>query len=160
MVVSVSRVYSSSCRCRIPSIPDKRYNIAVLFPYRCTRVLLFRSSLYLSSRCRWERSGRRSLHHAATYYFDLRPVHNTTLNNALRCVVFVLTLVGTQCDARIDLDPILEFPCVVFLRLVAKNPTISSVINLCVSRINATQDPASLCEPPFTLLNDKEQIQY
>ena len=55
-----------------------------------------------------------------TYIPPYRPVHNTTLNNALRCVVFASTLVETQHDARIDLDPILAFPCVAFLRLVVE----------------------------------------
>ena len=49
-------------------------------------------------------------------------------------------------DARIDSDSILAFPCVVFLRLVVKNPRLFLVINLCVSRTNATQGLASLCE--------------
>ena len=62
----------------------------------------------------------------------LRPVHNTTLNNALRCVVFTSTLVETQHDARIDSDPILGFPCTACLRPVVKNPRIFLVINLCV----------------------------
>ena len=61
-----------------------------------------------------------------------------TLNNMLHCVVFALTLVEMQHDARIDLDPILTFPCIAFLRLVVKKPPMFSVINLCVSRINAT----------------------
>ena len=78
--------------------------------------------------------------------FWLRPVHNTTLNNALRCVVFVSTLVETQHDARIDSDPILASSCIAFLRLVIKDPRLW-VINLCVSQINATQCLASLCEP-------------
>ena len=56
-----------------------------------------------------------------------------TLNNALRCVVVASTLVETQYDARIDLDPILAFPCVAFLRLVVKDPRLFLVINLCVS---------------------------
>ena len=76
-----------------------------------------------------------------------RPVHNTTLNYALRWVVFTATLVETQHNARIDSDPILAFPCVAFLRLVVKEPPTFLVINLCVSRINATQGLASLCEP-------------
>ena len=75
-----------------------------------------------------------------------------TLNNALRCVVSASTLVETQHEARIDLDPILAFPYVVFLLLVIKNPTMFSVINLCVSRINATQDLVSLCEPALRLI--------
>ena len=50
----------------------------------------------------------------------LRPVYNTTLNSALRYVVFASTLVKTQHDARMDSDPILAFLCVVFLRLVVK----------------------------------------
>ena len=81
----------------------------------------------------------------------LRPVHNTTLNNVLRYVVFTLMLVEMQHDARIDSDPILAFPCVAFLRLVVKKPPTFLVINLCVSRINATQGLASLCEPAFML---------
>ena len=82
---------------------------------------------------------------------ELRPVHNTTLHNALRCVVFASTLVETQHDARIDSDFILASPCVAFLSLVVKDPRLLLVINLCVSRIYATQDLASLCEPTFRL---------
>ena len=52
----------------------------------------------------------------------LRSVHNTTLNNMLCCIVFASTLVETQHDARIDLNPILVFPCVAFLCLVVKKP--------------------------------------
>ena len=62
-------------------------------------------------------------------------------------IVFTSTLVETQHDARIDSDPILAFPCVAFLHLVIKNPRLFLVINLCISRINITQDLASLCEP-------------
>ena len=51
--------------------------------------------------------------------YMLGPVHNTTLNNALRCVAFASTLVGTQRDARIDSDPIFAFLCVGSLRLIA-----------------------------------------
>ena len=65
-------------------------------------------------------------------------VHNTMLNNALHYIVFALTLVETQHDARVDLDPILAFPCIAFLCLVIKKPPIFSAINLCVSRINTT----------------------
>ena len=83
---------------------------------------------------------------------SLRPAHNTMLNNALHCVVFASTLVETQHNARIDSDPILVFPCVAFLHLVLKNPQLFLVINLCISRINATQDLASLCEPAFRVL--------
>ena len=54
--------------------------------------------------------------------YSYRPVHNTTLNNALHRVVFTSTLVETQYDARIDSDPILAFPCVTFLHLVVKKP--------------------------------------
>ena len=75
---------------------------------------------------------------------NLRSVHNTTLNNALRCVVFASTLVETQHDARIDSDPILAFSCVAFLRQVVKKPLTFLVINLSVSRTNATQCRASL----------------
>ena len=74
-----------------------------------------------------------------------------TLNNALRCVVFTSTLVENQHDARIDLDPILALPCIAFLHLVVKKPPIFSAINLCVSRINAMQGLASLCELALTL---------
>ena len=45
----------------------------------------------------------------------LRPVHNTALHNALCCVAFAFMLVGAQCNAGIDSDPILAFLCVVFL---------------------------------------------
>ena len=69
----------------------------------------------------------------------------------MRCyVVFASTLVETQHDARIDSDPIFEFPWLAFLRLVVKKPPTFLVINLCVSRINATQGFALLCEPAFT----------
>ena len=56
------------------------------------------------------------------YYQNLRPVHNTTLNNALHCVVLSSTLAEMQHDARIDLDPIFASPCVAFLRQVVKEP--------------------------------------
>ena len=82
----------------------------------------------------------------------LRPVHNTTQNNALRCVAFASMLVETQYDARIVSDPILALPCVAFLRLVVKKFSTFLVINLCVSRINATQGLTSLCEPAFSLI--------
>ena len=52
------------------------------------------------------------------------------LNNALHYVVFVLTLVEMQHDPRIDLDPILAFPCIVFLRVVVKKSPTLIVINL------------------------------
>ena len=61
----------------------------------------------------------------------LRPVHNTTLNNALRCVVFASTFVKMQHDTRIDSDPILAFPCVAFLHLVVKKPRLFSIKFLC-----------------------------
>ena len=80
----------------------------------------------------------------------IRPVHNTILNNALRCVVFTSTLIETQHDARIDSNPILAFPCIAFLHLVIKKPPTFLAINLCVSRINAMQGLASLCEPAYT----------
>ena len=64
-----------------------------------------------------------------------------------RCVVFAATLVETQHDARIDSDPVLAFLCVAFLRLVVKKSPAFLVINLCGSRINATQGLGSLCEP-------------
>ena len=83
--------------------------------------------------------------------YTLRPVHNTTLSNVLRCVVFASTLVETQHDTRIDSDPILAFPCIAFLHLVVKKPTFL-VINLCVSQINAMQGLASLCELAFSLI--------
>ena len=38
--------------------------------------------------------------------------------NALLCIVFVSMLVDTQHDARIDLDPILAFPCIAFLHVL------------------------------------------
>ena len=81
----------------------------------------------------------------------LRPVHNMTLNNALRCVIFMSTLVEMQHDARIDSDPILAFLYVAFLCLVIKKSPTFEIINLYVSRINATQGLVSLCEPAFTL---------
>ena len=63
-----------------------------------------------------------ALVYVSACYEVLRPVHNTTLNNALRRVVFTSTLVETQYDARIDSDSILAFPCVTFLCLVVKKP--------------------------------------
>ena len=80
----------------------------------------------------------------------LRLVHNTTLNDALRCFVYAWTLVEMQHNARIDSDPILVFPCIAFLCLVIKKPLTFFVLNLCVSQINATQDLASLCEPALS----------
>ena len=53
---------------------------------------------------------------------QLKPVQTTMLNNVLRCVVFASTLIEMQHDARIDSDPILGFPCIAFLCLVAKKP--------------------------------------
>ena len=61
------------------------------------------------------RARKRSIHACIK-----RLVHNTTQNNALHCVAFTSTLVETQYDARIDSDPILVLPCVVFLHLVVK----------------------------------------
>ena len=89
-----------------------------------------------------------SMHYGSCTAFQdgYRPVHNTTQNNALRYVVFASTLVEKKHDARIDSNPILAFLCVAFLRLV-KNPDLFLVINLCISRINATRGIASLCEP-------------
>ena len=46
----------------------------------------------------------------------------------MRCVVFALTLVETQHDARIDSDPIFAFPYVAFLRQVIKKPPTFLVI--------------------------------
>ena len=43
-----------------------------------------------------------------------------TLLHMLSCVTFALTLIATQCNARIDSDPILVFLCVASLRLIAK----------------------------------------
>ena len=76
----------------------------------------------------------------------LRLVHNTMLNNTLHCVAFTSTFVEMQYDTRIDSDPIIAFPCAVFLRLVIKK---SPIINLCVSRINTMQGLASVCELDF-----------
>ena len=53
-------------------------------------------------------------------------------------------LVEIQYDARIDSGPILALPCIAFLHLVVKKSPTFLVINLCVSRINATQGLASL----------------
>ena len=49
----------------------------------------------------------------------------TTLNNALRSIVFASTLVERQHDAWIDPDPILVFLCVGFLHLIVDNPRLS-----------------------------------
>lgn len=43
-----------------------------------------------------------------------------TLYHALHCVAFMLMLVAMQHDARIDLDSILEFLCIVSLCVIAK----------------------------------------
>ena len=107
--------------------------------YSCCLPLRFLvSSAYASA---WGFSDVGELH--------LRPVHNTTLNNALRCVVFSWTFVETQHDARIYLNPILTFPCIAFLHLVIKKLPTFLIINLCVSRINAMQGLVSLHEPAF-----------
>ena len=51
------------------------------------------------------------------------PVHNNImmLHNVLHCVATASTLVETQCNARIDSDPILVFLYVAFLRQIVKN---------------------------------------
>ena len=69
-------------------------------------------------------------------------------------------LVETQHDARIDSDPILVFPCVVFLHQIVKNPPTFLVINLCVSRINVTQGLAALCEPALRKFGTSNNIQH
>jgi hypothetical protein len=74
----------------------------------------------------------------------LRPVQNTTLHNALRCIDFASILVETQRNASIDSDPILVFLCIAFLHQIVKN------IEFAFREINATQDLASYCEPAFT----------
>ena len=81
----------------------------------------------------------------------LRSVHNMMLYHTLRCVAFVLTLVATQRNARIDSDPILVFLCVVSLRLITKKSRKGLIRNICVSQINTTQGLASYCEPAFKL---------
>ena len=48
------------------------------------------------------------------------PVHNTMQRPALRCVAFVLALITTQGNARIDLDPILASLCIVWSRKIVK----------------------------------------
>ena len=81
-------------------------------------------------------------------------------------MVIILTSLGTiQCSfskwAKVQSNTVptingslrkwlLAFYCVAFLRLVVKNPRLVLVINLCVSRINATQGRASLCEPALS----------
>ena len=50
------------------------------------------------------------------------------LNNALHCVIVTSTLVEMQYDARIDSDPIIAYPCIVFLRLVVNKPPAFLVI--------------------------------
>ena len=78
----------------------------------------------------------------------LRPVHNTTLYNALHCVAFALTLVGTQHNARIDLNPILAFLCIAFLcQIVKKSLKYLIIQNFAFHKL--TQGLASLCEPAF-----------
>ena len=70
------------------------------------------------------------------------------------CVVFTSMLVETQHNTRIDLDPILVFPCAVFLRLVVKK----LLNNKFVFREYAMQGFASLCEP--ALNKDVNQVRY
>ena len=72
-----------------------------------------------------------------------------TLYHMLRCVAFVLTLVATQHNARIDLDPILAFLCFASLRLITKKSLKYLIRSICVSQINATQGLASHYEPAF-----------
>ena len=56
------------------------------------------------------------------------------LNNALRCIAFVLTLVEMHHDARRDLDPILAFLCIVFLHLIVEILLEKSIArNFCIS---------------------------
>ena len=69
------------------------------------------------------------------------------------------TLIEMQHDTRIDLDPILMFPCVALLGLGVKKPLPFLMIYLCASRINATQGLASLCEPVFRLCR-QSLLQY
>ena len=56
--------------------------------------------------------------HADTLSSDLKA--GSQYDAKMRCVVFSLTLVEKQHDARIDSDPMLAFPCVAFLRQVVK----------------------------------------
>ena len=77
----------------------------------------------------------------------LRLVHNTALNNALRCITFALTFVETHHDARIASDPILAFLCVAFLHLIVENSLEKIVRKFCVSQINTMQGLVSFCEP-------------
>ena len=104
---------------------------------------------------------QRFAHLSVAFVYDLQTwlVHNTTLNNVLCCVVFVSTLIEMQHDTRIDLDPILMFLCVTLLGLDVKKSPPFLVINLCTSRINATQGLASLCEPVFRLCR-QSLLQY
>ena len=52
-----------------------------------------------------------------------------------------------QQGDRIDSEPIFAFPYTAFLCLVIKKFPTFLITNLCVSRINAMQGVASLCEP-------------
>ena len=68
-------------------------------------------------------------------------------------ITFMLTLVETQRDARIDSDPILVFLCVAFLRQVSAK--IFNYKILCFENYNAMQDLASLCELALNVSNIK-----
>ena len=61
------------------------------------------------------------------------------------CRLYVDACVAMQCGARIDLDSILVFLCIKFLRLITKK----SLKFICVSRINVMQGLALLCELAF-----------
>ena len=65
---------------------------------------------------------------------------------ALHCVAFTSMLIETHHNSRIDSDPILAFVCVAFLCLTGEK-SLEKFFG--VSRINATQGLASLCEPAF-----------
>ena len=55
-----------------------------------------------------------------TEHILLRQVHNTKQVLALCCVSHALMLLAVQCNARIESNPIHVFPCIAFMRLVAK----------------------------------------
>ena len=50
----------------------------------------------------------------------VKPSSQYDARRCVRCVVHASALVATQCNAEIDLDPILAFPCVAFMRQIEK----------------------------------------
>ena len=66
----------------------------------------------------------------------LSPVHNTMQRPSLRCVTS--RWLSLQCNARIDLDPILAFLCIHFLVSGHKNSRIFKYFHVTQARHNTT----------------------